>query len=286
MSGLLRLRSTSIFARRQPRAVLALWVWEATLGLLLGSQVASVAGAAYARHPDGDLPLFAAGGLELLDLLRHSAAAAGPIFSTLVFVALAAHFGGLLPSAAVLAELAFVTRDRRAPGARDALACALAALPAMIAIACLTLAVEATLVLASAALATWVSPAATPRLGEALAGKLCVAIVVAGVVMAGGAGIAGDVARAAVVQRRESAQGALLASLAACARHPGLLSWSYAWRLLASLLPVAMGLAVTARAHRHGALALVTLAVLHQAIVLSRVALRTSWMARTLRSLG
>jgi len=283
MTLLVQVATDSIRARRRPLAVVGLWAWEAALGLVLGSQVASVANAAYGRHPLGDSPLFSAGSLELLDLLRHSASARAPLISSLVLCAALSHLGGLIPSAAVLAELGFATPERRAPSARDALSCAFAAFPASVTTSLLASAVQALVLLSGAALAS-------ATLGSSQLGEPAVDLRVAGVfavfvLAAGAVGVVADVARAAIVLHHCGALDGIEKAAAACRRGPLAIAWSYAWRLAASWLPVAMGLFVTSRATRQGAGAIGVILVLHQAIVLVRAALRTSWMARSLRAL-
>ena len=283
MTVLVRLAMDSIRARHHPRAVLALWAWEAALGLFLGSQVASVASAAYGRHPLGDSPLFSAGSLELMDLLRHSASARAPLISSLALSLALSHFGGLIPSAAVLAELGLATPDRRAPSARDALSRAFAAFPASVTTSLLASAVEALVLLSGGALAS--AALGSSQLGEPAIDLRVAGVLAIFVLAAGAVGVVADVARAAVVLYGGGALDSIEKAGAACRRRPFTLLWSYAWRLAASGLPVAMGLFVTTRATREGTAAIGVILVLHQAIVLVRVALRASWMARSLRAL-
>ena len=119
MTPLVPVDTGDILARSRPRAILALWMWEAALGLVIGSSVASVASGAYGHHPDGDAPLFLPGGLPLLDLARHSLVY-GPLVSLVVVIAVVAHLAGIVPSAAAFAGLASVARRPHAPGPRHA----------------------------------------------------------------------------------------------------------------------------------------------------------------------
>jgi hypothetical protein len=91
---------------------------------------------------------------------------------------------------------------------------------------------------------------------------------------------------AVVVQTRARARAlrALAAGARAFASAPLSMWWSWAWRALAALAPVAAVAAVATRIGGRGGALLVLLAALHQGVVLSRVALRLSWLARALRA--
>jgi hypothetical protein len=65
---------------------------------------------------------------------------------------------------------------------------------------------------------------------------------------------------------------------------PAALAWSWAWRALASLAPIVAAAWAADRLGGRGGAALFALLVLHQAVVLARVGLRASWLARALRA--
>jgi hypothetical protein len=280
---LVRLTAGSVRARRRPGVVLALWAWEASLGVLLGSQVASVASGAYGRHPDGDAPLWAPGGLELLDLARHSLAARGPLLCGVLVVIVAARLLGLVPSAAIFAELLFTTRSRRAPSLRDALSLGVLALPASFTLEMFTLALQFATALVGlavgAAASSWVTADAGVRAGDlATAAVGLVALGAATVV-----GVVGELARAAVVRWDAGAVVAARRALESFAARPVRWTASYAWRAMASWVPVAIGAWLAGRIGGRGGVALVVLAGFHQVVVLARGAIRASWMSRVLR---
>ncbi len=269
-------------ARRRPRALVTLFVWEATLGLILGSSLASVAGSVYARHPDGDDPLFAAGGLPLLDLLRHSVAARGPILDLTLLVLLAARMGGLFPAALAMAELAFSTTGGRAPRARDVANRAIGALPATISITLLALALQAALLLVGLGVASaW----AGSRAGEPHGDQIAAGIALVSLLAVAWTGVGADVARAVAVRDQRTGPEAIRAGVALLLSHPLKLPWSCAWRSVASLAPVGMAAALTSHVAGRGTLALVVIAAVHQLVIAVRVAIRASWMSRTLRAL-
>jgi len=286
VTPLVRLPAASVHARRRPRAVLALWLWEAALGLALGTSVASVAGQAYGHHPDGDAPLFHAGGLELLDLLRHSVGAEGPLLTTLVLVGAAAHLAGLLPATLVLAELSFVTPTRKAPRLRDALGRAAGAVPAAFLLSMMTLVVQAGVLLAGFLLVTAAWTWTTAHLGEPQGDKTAIVVAALTLTAAGALGVLGDLARAVVVRERAPALDALGRALEVFGAHPLRIFGSAAWRGAAAWIPVAFALPLATRVGGRGGVALVALAVVHQAVILARAAVRASWMAKTVRVAG
>jgi hypothetical protein len=284
MTPLIPVETSSILARSRPRAILALWTWEATLGIVLGSSAASVASEAYGRHPDGDAPLFLPGALPLLDLVRHSLAAYGPLLSLVVVIAAVAHLVGIVPSAAALSELAFSSPAGGAPRVRDTLARAMAAVPASFTVCVLTLLAQAGLLLAGVLVASVQAPLSAAHLGDPGGDRVTLAILGLTVVAATLVGVVGDLSRAAVVRHDATSIAAVRAALRVFAARPVALAWAYGWRAASSWLPVATGAVLAARLGGRGGLTLVVLAAFHQIVIVVRVAIRTSWMARSLRA--
>jgi hypothetical protein len=98
--------------------------------------------------------------------------------------------------------------------------------------------------------------------------------------------VAHDLGRAAVVQQDLGAVHALTVGSRSLRRAPIALGWAWGWRALASLgLLVAAGAVADGLGGRDG-WALLALTGVHQAVVLARVALRASWLARALRAVG
>ena len=285
MTPLVRLPRGAIRARRRPSAIVALWCWEAALGLLLGTSVASVVSGAYGGHPDGDAPLFAPGGLELLDLLRHAVAARGPILSLTLVVMLLARFAGIIPSAYAFVELAFSRSGGGRPRARDALARAIEVAPASLAVSLMTLPVQGVLMGIGVAVAAAASPSTSAHLGPRGADVFGVSVVGLAALAASVVGVVGDLGRAAVVWGNLLALDAARAGVATFGRHPVRLAWAYAWRALASCVPIAVAAALATRIGGRGGVALLVLTGFHQLVILTRVAIRTSWMAEALRAL-
>jgi len=281
-----RLPSGTIRARRRPRAIALLWLWELALALVLGTSFASLARETYGRHPDGDTPLFAPGGLALLDFLRHSLPARGPLLCEVLAVLAAAHLLGLVPSAAVFAELAFETPTRKAPPPRDAIGHAIAALPASFALSMVGLALQGVVVVLGGFFAGSVSTSFGFSLRTRDGNLIAAAIALASVAVALVVGVAVDLARAEVVRHETSAVEAAQKGLERFLLRPVAVTWSYTWRSASSWVPVGLGALLATRIGGRGGASLLVLAAFHQVVVLVRVAIRASWMARALRALG
>ncbi len=284
MIPLMPLETGSILARSRPRAIVALWTWDAALGLVLGSSVASVASEAYGHHPDGDAPLFLAGGLPLFDLVRHALVVSGPLLSLLVVIAAVAHLIGIVPATAALTELAYCSPAGRTPRVRDTLSRAMTAVPASFTIGILTLVAQAAVLLVGILVASVQAPMTAARFGEPSGDKVYATLLGLTLVAATVVGVVGDMARAAVVRNDATSILAIRMAVRVFAAHPFALTWSYAWRAASSWLPVAMGVVLATRLGGRPGAALFVLAAFHQVVIIVRVAMRTSWMARSLRA--
>jgi len=122
-------------------------------------------------------------------------------------------------------------------------------------------------------------------LGEAHAQALGAAVGLAFLCVTAALGIAHDLASAAVVRRRVGGLRALAAGTRALWCAPASLGWSWAWRTTAALALVAAGGRVADRLGGRAGVSLLFLALAHQAVILSRVSLRASWLAAALRRL-
>jgi hypothetical protein len=283
--GLVLVSHDAMRARRRPLAVGVFWCWESLLALALASAVASVARHAYGTHPDGDGPLFHAGALELLDLLVHSVAAAGPLLSLLLLVVAVAFIVGLIPSAMLMASIAFTTRDKRAPSLRKAIGRALGAFAPSAAVTLITGTLQVVFVGVGITMARIVAPAAVLSYGEPGGDKVAAAIALSALFVAMLVGVVGDVARAAVVRFEIGGVTALDLAWRLFGSFPLMLTWSYVWRLLASLAPIAIVAVVADKLGGLPGAALIALTVLHQLVIASRAAIRASWLALAMRAL-
>jgi hypothetical protein len=282
--ALVLLANDAMRARRRPSAIFGVWMWEAAFGLLLALPFVTLVDALYGRHPRGDAPLWQPGGLPLLDLLVHVQNVRAPLVTEAMLVLTFAVILGLLPNGALLASIAFTTRDLRAPSLRQALARAYPAFaPMALVLACVT-AVQLLLGFGAWRLGAWVEDTTYDRLGEARAEQLALLAGALVLAVAGAAGVVQDVARAAIVRFRVTGFHALRLGFGTLRRAPAGLMWSWAWRALAAIVPLAFGSLVAERIGGKAGGALFALAAIHQVVALARVALRASWLARAMRA--
>ncbi len=281
---LLFLSNDAIRARHRPYAIGLLWAWQTALGIVAVWPLVAAVNAAYGSHPKGDAPLFSPGALPLLDLLVHSRRLVSPLVVHAGLVVAVAVALGLVPTAAVLASLMLTTRRLKPPPLFELLVRALVAFQPMALVLLVTTLLEVSLVFAGVLLGGWVETHFYVRWGEARAEQAGWAAAAMVFLLALVAGVVEDVARAGIVRFRVRALPALILALRTFGSAPFSLSWSWAWRTLASLVPVAFGSLVAERIGGRGGVALVWLAVVHQTIILSRTALRVSWLARAMRA--
>lgn len=281
---LVLLANRAMRARRRPKVILFLWAWQAVWGAALAWPAASIVSASYGTHPEGDLPLFRAGGLELLDLLYGAQRAEaglvnGHFFALLPLVLVA----GLLPLGAVVASVAHATRDGTEPRLRVVIARGASAFGAFFWLLVAAAAASLALFLLVATAASATSAGFAARMGEAKADQL--ALIVAGVTLLPlvVVGVLHDLARAAVVRFRVGALRSIGLAWNTWRRAPVRSLWSWGWRALAAWVPVALGAFAAVRLGGRAGIALAALFGLHQAALLARAALRASWLARALR---
>lgn len=244
----------------------------------------SIARAAYGDHPRGDAPLWRAGGFELLDLLANARYATTATFAAAAAAMLVSTILGALPTAALVASIAYSTRDLKAPPLRDVAARAVRAFGPMLVVLAVGAVVEGLLLGLGAIAGAIAGSALEHRAGEARAEQ--VGWIVFALFTLGGAfvGVTCDLARAAVVRFRVRGLAALRLGVNAVRRAPAVAFWSWAWRAIAGLALVGVGALVSDRLGGRGGAALVALGGLHQVVVVTRLALRASWLAKALRT--
>jgi hypothetical protein len=271
-------------ARRCAKIIGALWVWEAGLGAALTWPLAAIVHTAYGTHPRGDEVLWEPGGLPLLDLFMRRLPALGSLFAHTATIVLFALVVGLLPLGASLVCIGFTTPDRKPPTLATCIQKAVPAMGPLLLLLALTLAFQASLVIASLTGAGLASQGFQRALGDVEADCFAVLIALVGLAAMALAGIVHDVARAAVVRFGVSGLEGLRVALSTVWGAPARIVWSWAWRSLASLVPVAFGVLLAGRLGGRGGTGLIALFVIHQLIVAVRAALRLSWLARAMRA--
>ncbi len=281
---LVLLPNQAMRARRRPGAVAALWAWEGALAFCLGWPIASTVAAFYGGHPDGDAPLWAAGSFPLMSLGVRARTAAPSVSAHVAILLTLALVVGIWSTAAVLASVAYTTRDLRAPTLRQALGAGMAAFRASGMVFVALSLVQLSLVASGWALGDALDNSLYFKVGEARAEQLGWAVAGVFLALACLVGVVQEAARAAVVRYRIGPGSAIRLGLLALRRAPVRLPWSWAWRAMASVVPIAFGSLVAERLGGRGGLALWALLGVHQAVVIARVALRTSWLARAMRA--
>jgi hypothetical protein len=280
---LVLLTTTAMRARRHPWAIVAMWAWQTALALFVGWPAAGLAHAAWSGDPHGDATLWAPGGYALVDWLWHDARGLSELGHETLLVLVVASVAGLVPTAAAMIAIAYVTRDRKAAGLVRSLAGGMRAFRPMVLLLALVTFLQALVVGAGAVLASGVEGWVTASAGESRAQQIEGLVLLVFVGLASGLGVAHDLARAAVVRFRVGGLRAFALGAKTLRLYPLSLWWSWAWRALASVAPVFAVGAVAGRIGGKGGFDLVFLALMHQAVVFVRVALRQSWLARALR---
>jgi hypothetical protein len=281
---LILVTTPSMRARRHPRALLGLWAWETLLALLVAWPASSLVGAAYGGAPAGDAPLWAPGGHALADMLWHEVHGVHGVLRGAELVLLAGAVAGLVPMAALMIATAYATRDRRAAGLAQSLGGALRAFPSLMLLLVITGLAQALVVGCGALLGGALEGWAHGGMGEARAQQIEGVVLLLFIAAASAIGVVHDLARAAVVRFKVKSLRALALGMRTFRLAPVSLWWSWAWRATASVAPIAMAAGAAGRLGGRGGFALVFLALLHQCVVLARVALRASWLAKALRS--
>jgi hypothetical protein len=281
---LVLLTTQAMRARRHPRAIVAVWAWQTMLALFVSWPAAGLAAAAWGGNAAGDAPLWAPGGHALLDWLWHDLHGLSATTRAAGIVLLAGTVAGLVPMAALMIALAYATRGRSPAGFVRSLSGGLRAFPSMLLLLVLAALAQGVVVFTGGIIGRGVESWTHVGMGEARAQQIEGLVLLVFLALASALGVVHDLARAAVVRFRVSGLRALALGARTFHLAPVSLWWSWAWRALASVAPVlAVGL-VANRLGGRGGFALVFLAVLHQAVVLARVALRASWLARALRA--
>ena len=278
------LTTDAMRARRHPRALLGLWAWETALAALIGMPLASLARDAFGADPRGDGALWSPGARELLSFATRELHGLNAIAIAAVAVLLAGAVAGLVPMAATMTAIAYATRDRKAAGLIRSVGEGLRQFPAMVLLLVIASISQGILVAVGFAAGSIVEAWTHSGMGEARAQQIEGLLLLVFVAAVGAIGVAHDLARAAVVRFKVSGGRGLMLGARTFRLAPIALSWSWAWRSLASLAPIVAAAWAAERLGGRGGLALGALLVLHQAVVLARVGLRTSWLARALRA--
>ena len=274
----------AVRARRHPRAIAAMWAWQTLLALLASLPATALAKAAWRGDLGGDAPLWAPGSHALLDWLWHDAHGVRALLSASEIVLALGAVAGLVPMAAMMIALTYATRDRKAAGFVRSVGGGMRVFLPMFVLLIVAGLLQGLVVGVGGLLGYLVEAWAHAGLGEARAQQLEGVVLVVFLGVASAVGVVHDLARAAVVRFKVRGLRAFALGVRTFRLAPLSLWWSWAWRALASIAPVLAAAAVAGQLGGRGGLGLAFLFVLHQSVVVARIALRTSWLARALRA--
>ena len=276
----------SVRARTRPVAVLGMWAWETVLALLAAWPAATLARGAYGRYPSGDAALWDPGALPLLGLLTRETNGGRMAGGAVVGVLLLAAVAGLVPLAALLATLAYTTAEGDRIGAARAIGRGVGAFRPFVRMLLLVLLGAGMVALAAVLLGEGVQGWTRGWLGEARSQQA--ALVAGGLVALPllALWVVQDLGRAAVIRQEIEAMHGLTVGTRTLVQAPLALGWAWGWRALLSLGLLLAGGALAGGLGGRGGWALLVLLGVHQSVVLGRVALRASWLARALRAVG
>jgi hypothetical protein len=272
-------------ARTHPWIIAGLWMWQTALALGVAIPAATLVARVYGTHPRGDAPLWDPGGLALLDFLSREGRALSPVAAIAEMTLVVGAVGGLVPAAAAMMAIARVPRHRASTTLSQTLSAAFWAMPAF-SFLLVVFGVTQALTLVVGYGATQLVEAWTSQgLGAVRAARLGIATGIVFVLLASGLGVVHDLARAAVVCARARGARAIVLGVRSFGAAPLPLWWSWAWRWIAAAVPVAAVASLAGSVGGRGGAALALIAMLHQGVVLARVSLHTSWLARALRAI-
>jgi len=280
---LLLVSNDAMRARRRPRAVLWLYLFQLAVAFLVAWPISRALGAAFAGHPRGSSVLFDDGGWALL-ALRHAFERGSPALMALLVCGVVGGAAlGLVPLVSLLVSISHATPQLGAPRARHLAPYVAAAFGPMAILLVLASSLEVALLLVAMRVSSSVSDAMTARSGDVRADLYGVAAGALVALLAMLVGVLHDLARAALARFRFGVRAAVRHALLTLRRSPIRLVWSWAWRGLAGWVAVGV---VAGFASRLGTTAptLLVLVLLHQATALARVMFRASWLARALRA--
>jgi hypothetical protein len=305
-SSLVPLAPAAIHARKRPLAVAFVFLMELAWALVVATPVHTWARRVWGGHPDGDAMLFADGARDLMVWLGQNDAALGVTARTTMVLLVVGAVLMQLPFGALVASLAFGREERvehedgervhlRSLRLRSALQIGVSAfLPLSVVLILGSLASIIVVGLGGLAVSA-LDTTLTEAFGDARAftvrvilfGILAALIAVIGVVV--------DLARAAVVRESglSAARGAaspawnvmlrgVRVALKTSGASLGRATLGWTGRAVVGLALLAIGYVAADELGGRGGLSLALLFVIHQVVVLGRVALRASWLARAL----
>jgi len=281
-----------IRARRRPRAALLVWFFEFVCAFLIASPLQAWASAVWGAHPDGDAVLFRPGGHALLTWLGEDSASLsiltrGGFISLLVFAIV-----GQIISASAIATLSSGDQDGRPLPISRSLRSGASLFWPFFVVGILINALQGFILGIGLLTSSGLDNSFTNSMGDARSWTLHVVVFGLFVLLALAAGVLADLTRVALVRGKVTNESistgrrlreAIMLALRTAKKSfaPTMLAWG--WRAAIAFLLIYVGSVAGDVIGERGGAALWGLFFLHQAILLVRAALRTSWFANALR---
>jgi hypothetical protein len=276
---------SEIRARNHPRAIVAVWLYELAAAYVIATPLHAWARTAWGGHPSGDEPLFRPGGYALLNWLDTDGAELGIVFrTTLLLLLLFAIASNLVTSGLVSA---LTTRGPKSFA--RALRVGAASFFPVLAVGIIFGAIEGFFLGVGFFLSSGLDHKLQASYGDERAFVARVALFVVFVVFARASVVVGDLARVTIA--RDIAQGTaekplrdgIVTAMRTARRKIGRAFLAWGWRSAIATALIAFGAMLSDKTHGSAGGALWLLFFAHQAIILARAALRTSWLANALR---
>lgn len=295
----------SIHARKRPVAIAFVFLMDLAWALVVATPVHAWARRVWGGHPDGDAVLFASGARDLLVWLGQNDAALAVTARTTIVLLVVGTVLMQLPFGALVASLAFGrvvpaadesgTGQLRSLRLRSALEVGVRAFLPLAVLLVLGSAASVIVLLVGGLAASALDHTLTEALGDARSFTVRVVLIAVFAAVAAVIGVVVDLARAAVV--RESGLSAIRGTaspawnvmlrgvrIALRTSRASLGRATLAWtgRAIVGIALLAIGYVAADELGGGSGVSLMLLFAIHQTVVLGRVALRASWMARAL----
>ncbi len=291
------LAPSDIRARRRPRAVVYVWLFELASAFVIATPVHLWARSVWATHPDGDAAIWKPAGLALLAWLGDEGPALSVVVRTSLLLFVLFGVASQLVTGSLVAALAVGTgAEGRAPATRFALRAGAASFAPLVALGVIFGAVEGFFLGVGLFASSAVDHGLQDSMGDARAFSARVVVLALFVAITLLAGVVGDLARVTLVRdiALETApvtlarrlRDAVTTSIRTARASLGRAALAWGSRAALGLALVYLGARAGDAIGGRGGGALWLLFGAHQAIVLVRAALRASWLAHALRLVG
>jgi hypothetical protein len=275
----------AIRARYHPWIVVGLWAWQLLLAFIVSGPAALLVGASYGRGLDGDAILFKPGGRALLSLLLQHADGVRSLALLALIVWAIGSVVGLIPLAIAITALSHRAADSSRASLAECSAIAIEMWPKLVRLLGALVAIDALLLGAGYAVAMLAASWTHQSLGEARSEQVALGVACPFVLAAIEAHVVHDLSRAFLVCAGGSTLRAVESAARALCQNPAAISVAWAWRVALSGASVIAAAVVTGPLASRSAAAFGLLTIVDQLVVLIRVSLRTSWLARSLRAI-